>query len=239
MLDSLNNQIPMDPTQLPGTPDSGQMPMDPMLTQDPAAAPETPAEPPLTRAEIAAMFEQKLNEFKTSQHSAQQKAEARIKKELQTQLESLKRAGVELSPEQARALTDETRARITQEETGGQEPTAGGKMPESQGGPPPATVETVNAMANELVQEYGFGLDPATDAEEIKMIDQGSPAKFIRSLERALEAKKARLDGQKQQREAKPGARTPMMAGGSTPGNPIASINDIDALYEMARGKRR
>jgi len=103
------------------------------------------------------------------------KAEARIRKEVQAQIDRLKNIGVELSPEQVGQLDAQTR-----------------QMFEQQNAPKSPPLNSIDALRDEMEAEYGIELSN-DDLEAKLVVVDGTPRQFLTSYEKALQAKKDRL----------------------------------------------
>ena len=153
--------------------------------------------------------------------SANQLFENRVTTEIK-KLENLK---IQVTPE----IKEQVRANVTQEIASEQPQT--GSQPEGaqeQNQQPNPVV----LAAQELVQEYGVNLEQ--NDIEIGIIDETSPRKFLKTFEAAIVAKKARLARQKAVNDPN---NVPSVGQRTGKGNPIAGINDMDALYAMALHK--
>jgi hypothetical protein len=69
------------------------------------------------------------------------------------------------------------------------------------------------------------------------MIDHTSPFKFTKTYEKAMEAKKERLESEGNLPD-KPLSQIPTSGGGSTPGNKLNNMN-IDDVWEQAQKSMR
>jgi hypothetical protein len=172
-----------------------------------------------------------LDEFSRKQQSARDKLEARVKTEFQTefqrQIALLKENGVEVTPRVEAAIKADVIQRNTpnfDEPAGSAQAPAQVKAPDKSGD---QALGAIDDIQSELDQEYGITINE-TDPEA-KKLDFSSKRKLLKSYEDALIAKRERLQN--------PQGRTSGMSSGGTPGNPIASINDPDALYALGLHK--
>jgi len=148
------------------------------------------------------------------------KAERRIRTEVQAQIDRLKTIGVELSPEQVNQLDAQARQGIEQPQ------------------PAPVPVNPIDHMRDEMEQEYGLEL--SNDDLEAKLVKvDGTPRQFLSSYEKALQAKKDRLNTAKSNPPTKvepkevvdPKVRT---VTSPTKGAVGLTISDPDALFNEA-----
>lgn len=160
--------------------------------------------------------------------------EARVQAELanfEKVLDLQKKAGMAFTPEQETALRQQA---INQAFIGGEQnpPAESPEQPPAQdGGEDDADLDPVTAEAWRMMEDAGIIIED--DDPEAGTLDQSSPYAFLRSIDKAIEAKRQRTGGQQ---EPASQARTPTNIGsaGSHP-NPVANTNDLDQLWGMAK----
>ena len=172
-----------------------------------------------------------LTSFRREEQSARDKLENRIKNEVQTTLNRMQKAGLEITDAVRQTVEQDVRSAVDPGDVSEAAPAQGQAQEQTS---KPATSEPVFDFVNrevaEMEKEFGIGLDPSDP--EAEMVDvTAPPRKFLSAYEKALKAKAERVGASE---TGTPGAGLPQMGGGSTPGNPIAEINDIDVL--LARG---
>lgn len=176
-----------------------------------------------------------MSEFYKQQKSQMDKQEARIKKEVQSQIESLKKIGIDVSDDMAKNIETIKRQEIvTESQSDGLSDDAGQQTPPDQSTKDPVILAAMREVET-LEKSYGFELDQ-TDPEA-GMIDHTSPFKFTKSYEKAMEAKKERLESEGNLPD-NPLAQIPTSGGGSTPGNKLNNMN-IDDVWEQAQKTMR
>lgn len=154
--------------------------------------------------------------------SAQKTFENRVTAEVKKLTEKF---GIPNTPE----LRDKVREDLA-EQLENESPDLGGQP--NQTGAQPEADNPIVAAAKEFVQEHGINL--AEGDIELASVDDSTPARFLKTFEAALVAKKARLEKQ----SAINNPRNIPSAGqrvGVT--NPIAAITDMDQLYKLANKK--
>jgi hypothetical protein len=189
-------------------------------------APSTPAGQYLTREEFRQEMAQALAEHEREQQSQRDKLENRVKSEIQKTASLLKEVtGADPTPDQLRAIEQQTRQNVNVQTEEPQRPGQDGKAQ-------PESVNPIVAIAQERLKEIGVQLEPTDpEAAELEKFN-GTPNQWLRAVEKAANAKKARIS----QENAPPGARLNTIAGGSpTPGNAISGVKDIGELFRLAR----
>lgn len=214
----MTDKIGFTPAQAPDPAqgNAGQAPQDGNAqATTPAAANE------LTEARVQSIVESAIEGMLRKVQSNNAKFENRIKDEVTKRIADLSAAGVEVTPDQAKQLEKVVRAREEPQPT---EIKPAAATPQAQ--PDGETVDPVTQAGYELMETLGVDLEDGDP--EARLIDHSSSLKYLKSLETALEEKKARLGK----------ARQPM-GGGAPAANPIRNITDLDALFEMSRKKTR
>lgn len=208
----------------------------------PEGAPEKQSQtvlPPEFYSKVGEIVKEQLSTYSREQQSQRDKMEARIRRETESRLAAVRNAFGEVTPEQEKAITNATRDQLLNEtpDTSNTTP-AQGKEPEKKGQDQPSTNPleiAVNNRVNALYEKMGLTLED-TDPEA-QGIDNTDAFSFVSSVERALEAKKQRLE-QSGQPQKPPQTNVHTGGGGNTPVNPIANITDPNQLWEMAKKKR-
>ena len=176
-----------------------------------------------------------MNEFYRLQKQQMDKQESRIKKEVQTQIDSLKKIGVEVTDEMATSIENVKRQEIVTEFQNDGLPQEAGQQPTPDQSPNDPIIQAAMKEVSALEKEFGFELDQSDP--EASMIVHTSPFKFTKSYEKAMEAKKERLESEGKM-PTHPLAQTPTSGGGGTPGNPLNNM-DIDQVWEQAQKTMR
>lgn len=147
-------------------------------TQVEEQAQSTVAEPVLTEQKVLELVnkaaKQAAAETLREIQSRTDKAERRIKTEVQAQIDRLANIGVSLSPEQISQMEAQARQSLAPQEPANQ------------------PLNVVASMQLELEKEYGIELTD-DDLEAKLVVVDDSPTKFLRTYEKALQAKKDRL----------------------------------------------
>lgn len=170
-----------------------------------------------------------LAAYERRQQSQRDKLEARISK----QIEFLQKRGVDITPEVKQDVAAEIQAEI-KSELDSQEHDPATKTGQSAGqgqSKGSAIEEAVNAELEKLDTQYGLTIEDSDP--EAKELDNSSGFAFVRSYEKAIAAKKARIDGNGGRRTAP----AYMGGGGNTPGDPLANITDPDLLWAAVKKK--
>lgn len=175
-----------------------------------------------------------LTSFRREEQSARDKLENRIKNEVQKTLNRMQKAGQEITDAVRQTVEQDVRSELDQVHVSEATPAQGqAQEPTSKPAPIDSVIAFVNAEVVEMEKE--FGLELKEDDPEAEMVNVSDPPrKFLSAYEKALQAKKARIDASE---TGTPGAALPLMGGGSTPGNPIAEINDANVL--LAQGLKK
>lgn len=192
------------------------------VTQEPVQP--TQPEPVLTEQKVLEIVNKAAKEAAAETlrevQSRTDKAEARIRKEVQDKIDGLKAIGVSLTNEQAAQLDAQTRQEFAQKNA-------------------PQPVNPLDQMRNELEQE--FGLELSTSDLEAKLVTtDGTPTQFLRTYEQALKAKQDRLKAPTAKPVATPQQEEPTKARIVTsPAKGSGGIvsSDPDALFNMAYKK--
>ena len=179
-----------------------------------------------------------LESFSREQQSQRDRMEARIKGEVQKQLNVYQKAGYEVTDDMKEKVESVIRNDIANESrNNGSLPAEGqptGKQDQSTGNP---SEQLVNAELEELDKQYGVSLnrdDP--EAQEIK--DNLKPFQFIRAYEQALKAKAERL-ALPDQTTRTPFQQVHTSGGAGTPGNPLANMTSPDDIWGEVRKTMR
>lgn len=210
----------------------GQPVAQPTEATQPVSAPEsTTAQQPDTGLSEERMRKILGDEIEKALGSAQRKTQSqiakmenRIKSTVQQTLATMKAAGMQVSPEQEKALENTIRQQIQP----GEQPTEPAQAAAQPAGGDEAPPDPVTAAGWKLMDAYGVSIDE--NDPEYALLDQTSEAAYLKSILPAIQAKQARI-------QTPPGARVPA-GGGGPAGNPIASIKDTDELWQRARPKR-
>lgn len=143
-------------------------------------------------------------------------------------------AGFPVAPEQAERL----KAQVLQQAFTEPEPAPPpAPAPAAQpGAPEAADLDPVNAEALSMMRLAGVTIEDSDP--EAKLIDQASPYAFLKSVDKAIEAKRTRLGTAQQSTPAAPAVLPTNLGGGALP-NSIQSINDPTELLKMALSGRR
>lgn len=149
-------------------------------------------------------------------------------------------AGFPVAPEQAERL----KAQVLQQAFTEPEPApppapaqaADAGPQRAPGAPEAADLDPVNAEALSMMRLAGVTIEDSDP--EAKLIDQASPYAFLKSVDKAIEAKRTRLGTAQQSTPAAPAVLPTNLGGGALP-NSIQSINDPTELLKMALSGRR
>lgn len=168
---------------------------------------------------LAALIDQRLENFSRQQQSRLDKFEARVNKKVQ----AVQAAGVEITPDVINAIR-----RSEQDE----EPSA--VVPSE---PKPAQAKTLEPaptdwrleIRDELYEEFGMRLEK--DDPELDSIDASKRNKLATTLRQALEAKQARIA---QAKTLAAQGRLPVVPAGGSPGNLEQEYRD--KLSKIRRG---
>lgn len=219
-----------DPVLPEANPPAVATPTEPVATVEPSQP--TIQEPVLTEQKILELVgkaaKQAAEETLREVQSRTDKAEARIRKEVQEQIDRLKGIGVELTDEQTRQLGEQTREKFAQAQV---EPQATPPVP-------PVQVNPINEARDELEREYGIGL--IADDLEAKMVKlDGTELQFLRTYEQALQAKKDRLNAKSTPQESPTEPVDPKTRIVTAPkqGAIGLTVSDPDQLFEMGYKK--
>lgn len=176
-----------------------------------------------------------MNEYYRLQKQQMDKQEARIKKEVQTQIESLKKIGIDVSDDMAKNIETIKRQEIVTESQTDDLSEEAGQQPK----PDQSTKDPVILAAMREVEalEKSYGFELIESDPEAGMIDHTSPFKFTKSYEKAMEAKKERLESEGNLPD-NPLAQIPTGVGSATPGNKLNNMS-IDDVWEQARKSMR
>ena len=176
-----------------------------------------------------------MSEFYKQQKSQMDKQESRIRKEVQSQIDSLKKIGIDVTPEMETSIENVKRQEIvTESQSDDLQNNAGQQSsPDTSNNDP--RIQAAAREVETLEKQYGIELDQSDP--EASMIDHTSLARFARTYEKALEAKKERLETAGQMPK-NPLAQIPTGGGGGTPGNPLNNMS-IDDVWEQAKKSMR
>lgn len=180
---------------------------------------------------VQSSVQQELRNFQ----SMADKMQARIKKETQAAIDTLKNAGVEITPKVQEAIATQTKQKITSE------------LSDSNSQPQPAQVDgrdtasvdasNVNQIAEDYLKKNNLPTIATNDPEAGIIITNGTPEEYLRTYQAAAKAKSLRLSQGQTATKAPPPSQ-PITTSGGARGNPISTINDMDSLYEMAIKRR-
>jgi hypothetical protein len=206
---------------------------EPQITEVAEQAQTTTAEPVLTEQKILELVSKAAREAAAETlrevQSRTDKAEARIRKEVQEQIDRLKNIGVELSPEQVGQLDAQTRQKFEQQSA------------------PKPPANPIDAVRDELEKEYGIELSN-DDLESKLVVVDGTPRQFLSTYEKALQAKKDRLNSaaksnspQKVETKVEPKKEEDPKA--RTVTSPVRgavglTVTDPDVLFKQAYSKK-
>lgn len=195
---------------------------DQRVVASPAGQPETPPVQPdqtqdapqlegLSREEVLKMVkEAEETAFRRAQGLIT-KTNTRIRERVGEIEQVLGKAGVTLDASQKAALVEQVTNQVSTEEP---------SEPASLEPPPPA--DPITQIASQMMKEAGVVV--YEDDPEAKLIDMSNPYKFITSLPKAIEAKKAR------ENTSSKTTNTPGMAGGGTPPSPYAGKSGVQLI---------
>ena len=190
---------------------------------------------PLTEQRVVEIVKkstaESMSEFYRLQKQQMDKQESRIKKEVQTQIESLKKLGVDVTEDMEKNLENMKRQEIVTESQQGDSNQDAGQPNDQDQTPTNPIIEDAMRDVGELEKSYGFELDPSDP--EASMIVHTSAYKFVNSYEKALKAKQERLEAEGSAGR-NPLAQTPIGGGTGTPGNPLRNM-DIDSVWDQAK----
>lgn len=180
---------------------------------------------------VQSSVQQELRNFQ----SMADKMQARIKKETQAAIDTLKNAGVEITPKVQEAIATQTKQKITSE------------LSDSNSQPQSAQVDgrdtanvdasNVNQIAEDYLKKNNLPVIATNDPEAGIIITNGTPEEYLRTYQAAAKAKSLRLSQGQTATKAPPPSQ-PITTSGGARGNPISTINDMDSLYEMAIKRR-
>lgn len=175
--------------------------------------------------------------LKRHEQSQRDKFENRIKSDVQRQIETLNKIGVQVTDEMKKTIEDATRNDMAKEyqSNNSQDQNDGqSEQPGDQGSIDPIVQSTMAEIA-EFEKQFGFELlenDP-----EAQTVDQSTPYKFVRSYEKAMQAKADRLA--KEGKNGKnPLAGVHTSTGSGTPGNPLQGLSPMDK-FSKAYNERK
>ena len=189
------------------------------------AQPETP----MTREEIFKMVDERsAMQFQAIQ-SMQKKTEERLKSEVANRLSALQTAGVTLTPEQANKVYQETEKQFRDEAAALSQPAQVENPQSNPNNQPPR--DPISQAAYEMMQEENVFIQQ--DDPEFSTIDTKTTSRrvFLKSVDKAIEAKKERLARPR----GLPAASPSMSATGGNVG-----ANTLEAQYnkEVSQIKR-
>jgi hypothetical protein len=210
---------PVQPATPPAQPEA--TPQSLPAGQQPVAPAEgfTPAQQEQIAKIVASALAQTSEELRRKQQSETAKAEERIKRTVSQQLDVMKKANMQVTPETEQAVERIVRQNATQPDNdpgpATAQPQPGDQQPE---------VHPIDAAAFAMMDARGIDLEP--NDPEVASLDRSSPQAYLASLDRALSAKAARVG-------TSPSARIPAGSGGSPA--PTALPDDTDQLWKLAR----
>lgn len=173
---------------------------------------------------LAALIDERLENFSRKQQSQLDKLEARVKK----QVNALRTAGVEPTADMVNAI----RQAVTDDEPISQQPSA--QKPAQVKAPETKLAGWREAIRDDLYKKYGIEL--AEGDPELATVKAGDSEELTDSLRDALKTKKARTEAQ--ERDGAQGRLGVIPAGGSTNNNPIQDIRDPADLIRMGLTKK-
>lgn len=171
------------------------------------------------------------------------KSSARVQdriKAVEATIQTLKGMGVTLTEAQAEALKNREAMAVLTGTAGSDAPAP---IPTGQAGngngaaPGVAAPNDVEQEAWNMMAQSGLYLEDG-DPELGQIVTNGTPYSYLRSIEKALESKRARLGNVTVSAAPPPaGSRTPTTVSGGAAGatNPIATITNPHELYRIAR----
>jgi hypothetical protein len=163
-------------------------------------------EKPLTRKEVAEMIDSLASKQFRALQSMQASHDAETQKEIKSQLETLRKAGVEVTPQQAEIIQNSIKERMTQDDN--VEP-----QNAPQATPQQAQAETqqnpVVSAAMKIMDKYGVKLEQGDP--ELAMVNNQTqdPGEFLASVVDAVLAKRDRTG----QENAPKNGKVPAIAG--------------------------
>jgi len=194
---------------------------------------------PLTEVRVQEIVKksmtESMSEFYRLQKQQMDKQEARIKKDVQSQIEGLKKIGVDVTDEMATNIEKLKRQEIVTEfQNDGLSQEAGQQPTPDQSSTDPV-VQAAMKEVESLEKTFGFELND--DDPEAKMVDHSRSYRFVSTYEKAMEAKKERLANEgKLPRD--PMAQLPMGIGGSSPGHPLAGMKPMDKFAKAYKERK-
>lgn len=184
----------------------------------PPAAPEAPKEPAaVTQEDVRRIAREEA--LRTNQSMAD-KLENRVKKHLET----LKKSGVTVTPEQEQGIRATIRNEVVEEET----------KPPAPGADNPVLQFVSGIMAEEGVQILDGDPEVALVTQALQD-PKATQHSIHRAVTTAIDAKRQRL----QTSEDKAGLRTPGALGSPVAPNDISTITDSARLYEIGEERIR
>lgn len=224
----------------------------PAPASPPAEQPQGNASQPeyITRQEAQRMAEDAAEAaFRKAQGLLDKRSDGLLKK-VQTDIRNIeqaidlqKKAGIVITPEQEDKLKQQAYMRALSESESAPQPGEGATSsasPAPAGAPaaqPAAQVEPldpVSAEALNMMQVAGVSIEESDP--EYQTIDQNSPYRFLKSVEAAIVAKKARLASNPQPSGAPTRTPTNLGSTGVHNPNPNANIRDPRELYRRGFG---
>lgn len=185
---------------------------------------------------VKEVMSSEFENLKRHEQSQRDKFENRIKSDVQKQIDTMTKLGVQVTDEMKQNIENVTRENVAQEyqsensqDQNGQSDNTGDK------GSIDPIVQSAMAEVAEFEKQFGFELlesDP-----EAQQVDQSTPFKFVKSYEKAMQAKSDRL-AKEGKAPKNPMAGVHTSIGSSTPGNPLAGMNPMDK-FSKAYNERK
>jgi len=200
--------------------ESGELPVGRVVPAN-AEANNAQPETPMTRDEIKKIVEEvSAKQFQALQ-SMQSKQEERLKREVSKRLEALQESGIQITPEQAKKVQEATIKQFKESDGDGQRQDAQPAY-QNQPGDNQPPMDPVSQAAYEIMKEENVFINEGDP--ELAIIDRQTTSRklFLRSVDKAIEAKKERLS-----RPRGTPAASPSMA--ATGGN--VDANTLEAQY--------
>ena len=195
-------------------------------------APQMPASPSITEEVVRRVVGEALQDFSRTQQSQRDRMEARIKAEVEDRISLLRNSGVEVTDALSRSIQQNVAQKVISDSQ--QE----GSKPAPAPTPGMGSTETPDpfahafSVADDWMKEAGVTIEE--NDPEAKSLDFTSPAKFLRTFQAAIEAKRQRADAAVQQRAS---ANTAGVGGGG------GTSPDLMAAYQkevaLVRGNIR
>lgn len=177
--------------------------------------------------------QQKMDNLFHNVQSRTDRVEDRVKK----WSESAKAQGITLTESQRKLMEDTALIQTLQEDSNAQQPQ--GPVP-GQGQPTgnvdPRLIERINLAADTMMLAANISIDES-DPENTIIVsaESGTPKEYLSAVQKAIDAKQARLGGSPQAAIPQPGApKSPGLVKGVPQSNPIENIKDPNELWKLA-----